>query len=149
VSDSCATQRPRNCVRGLLNAATRRTPHRTRESPKLTDRRQLELPTGKVVDPGQFTLYEHLKIEFAAVKQDVRSYCTVEELKTRHPDFSLWSILSDPEIKELADGQPFTPKAYAENLTLRKFGCTSRETLKKDRRKLRAEKRPVSRPEPK
>jgi hypothetical protein len=57
--------------------------------------------------------------------------------RKKHPNFILWEHINDVDLKELVDGTAFTPKAYAENLTLRKFGITSRETLKKDRKKLR------------
>jgi hypothetical protein len=78
-----------------------------------------------------------LASELATIKYDLRRYCTAEDLKKKHPDFTLWDHISDGDLKELVDGVAFTPKAYAENLTLRKFGITSRETLKKDRKKLR------------
>jgi hypothetical protein len=77
-----------------------------------------------------------LATELAAVKQDLAGYCTVEDLKRRHPKFALWTLLSDPEIEELVRSERFVPKAFAGALTMRKFGFTSRETLKKDRRKL-------------
>jgi hypothetical protein len=75
--------------------------------------------------------------ELATIKQDVERFCTAEDLKQKHPQFILWEHIDKAELKELAEGAAFTPKAYAENLTLRKFGITSRETLKKDRKKLR------------
>ena len=80
--------------------------------------------------------------ELATIKQDLDGYCTAEGLKAKHPKFVLWDNLEPAEIKELADGMNFATKAYAENLTLRKFGLSSRETLKKDRRKLRGAKKP-------
>ena len=45
-------------------------------------------------------------------------------------------MLSDVEQKELLDGD-FRPKAYAASLVLRKFGLTSLETLRTDRKILR------------
>lgn len=75
--------------------------------------------------------------ELATIKQDLKHYCTAESLKKKHPEFILWDHLGNAELKELIDGEEFKPKAFAETLTLRKFGLMSRETLKKDRRKLR------------
>jgi hypothetical protein len=82
-------------------------------------------------------LARKLAAELATLKQAVAGFCTPEDLKRRHPDFLLWGHLSTAEVKEIADGEAFSPKAYAESLTLRHFGLTSRETLKKDRRKLK------------
>jgi hypothetical protein len=77
----------------------------------------------------------------ATIKQELVVYCTAEGLKQKHPEFILWKHIDEAELRELADGIAFTPKAYAETLTLRKFGITSRETLKKDRKKLRKAQR--------
>jgi hypothetical protein len=85
-------------------------------------------------------LVDTLQRELAIVKQELKVYCTVDRLKRKHPKFTLWTLIEDSQLKALVDGEEFTPKAYAENLTLMKFGLTSRETLKKDRRKLRTAK---------
>jgi hypothetical protein len=85
----------------------------------------------------RINLVDALARELATIKQDVKSFRTASDLKQRHPDFGLWTHIDAAETKDLANGVAFTPKAYAENLTLRKFGITSRETLKKDRRKIR------------
>ena len=77
-----------------------------------------------------------LATELATIKQDLSGFCTAKSLKSKHPQFVLWSVISDSELEEIANGVSFVPKAYAENLTLRKSGLTSRETLRKDRRKL-------------
>jgi hypothetical protein len=90
-------------------------------------------------------LLKTLASELATIKQDLNGFCTAEDLRRKHPGFILWKHIDEAELKELVDGDAFTPKAYAENLTLRKFGITSRETLKKDRRKLRVAQR-VKRP---
>jgi hypothetical protein len=82
-------------------------------------------------------LVNTLACELATIKQDLNGFCTAESLKKKHPEFVLWEHVTDIEIQELVNGTAFTPKAWAENLTLRKFGLTSRETIKKDRRKLR------------
>jgi len=86
---------------------------------------------------ARLNLVATLARELATIKQDLVGYCTAEGLKAKHPEFVLWEHLEHSEVKELAAGMDFTPKAYAENLTLRKFGISSRQTLKKDRRKLR------------
>ena len=62
-------------------------------------------------------------------------------MKSKHPRFVLWEHLEHAELVDLTAGMDFVPKAYAENLTLRMFGLTSRETLKKDRKKLRKAER--------
>lgn len=87
-------------------------------------------------------LVNRLARELAFIKQELRRHCTAEGLKKAHPDFLLWENLTPGEVRELAEGEAFTPKAYAENLVLRKFGLTSRETLKKDRKKLRGAREP-------
>jgi hypothetical protein len=82
-------------------------------------------------------LVKKLAQELATIKPELSRFCTPSELKGKYPNLSLWDHLQAAELKELTDGVAFTPRAYAENLTLRKFGITSRETLKKDRQKLR------------
>ena len=74
--------------------------------------------------------------ELASVREDVLTFDTLERLKARHPDFRLWSILSEPEQEGLFT-EEFRPRSYAKKLVLRRYGVTSEETLKKDRRKLR------------
>jgi hypothetical protein len=88
----------------------------------------------------RLALVDILQRELAIIKKEVNGYCTVEGLKRKYPTFTVWSHLEDWQLKALVDGEEFAPKAYAENLTLMKFGLTSRETLKKDRRKLRKAK---------
>ncbi len=88
----------------------------------------------------RLALVSTLARELAVVKQDLMGFCTADGLKQKHPKFTLWTLIEDSAIQALTDGEAFTPKAYAENLTLSKFGLTSRETLKKDRRKLRKAK---------
>ena len=78
----------------------------------------------------------------------IKSAHGVASLKQKHPGFEIWSLLEDAEIIELIDGGRFTPKAYAEKLVLRKFGNTSRATLKKDRKKLRKAAASAARPYP-
>jgi hypothetical protein len=86
-------------------------------------------------------LCQVLSRELATIKQDVQRHCTVEGLKRRHPRFKLWEHVDDIDLKELVDGQEFMPKAYAESLVLRQYGLASRETLKKDRSKLKKAKK--------
>ena len=82
-------------------------------------------------------LVNTLARELATLKRELSRFQTSDGLKKRYPAFVLWQHLDENELKELAEGVSFKPRAYAENLTLRKFGLTSRDTLKKDRRKLR------------
>jgi hypothetical protein len=82
-------------------------------------------------------LCEKLSQELAKVKNRLRGFCTVQDLKRAFPDSVLWQHLSDAQVQELVDGEEFAPKAFAESLTLTHFGLTSRETLRKDRKKLR------------
>lgn len=100
-------------------------PLRPRRTPDIkTSRERIDLVNG-------------LASELALVKQETKAYCTLEMLKRKYPKFRLWTHVQDSQIKELIDGEAFAPKAYAENIVLTKYGFTSRETLKKDRRKLR------------
>jgi hypothetical protein len=75
--------------------------------------------------------------ELATIKQDLKGHCTAKILKNKHPRFVIWEYLSKQELQEIVDGEAFAPRTFAENLTLRKFGITSRETLKKDRHKIK------------
>jgi hypothetical protein len=93
----------------------------------------------------RIALCNQLSTELAAVHREVKKCTTVEKLKTKYPSYRLWEMLSEPEQRELLDGE-FTPRAYARSLTLRQYGLTSPSTLKKDRKKLREarEQRPAS-----
>lgn len=82
-------------------------------------------------------LVKTLGRELATLKAAPNVYSTPDSLKRRHPGFKLWEFLDETDLKELADGKDFVPKAYAENLVLSHHNITSRETLKKDRAKLR------------
>jgi hypothetical protein len=112
----------------------------------LTGRRYESKPPRRIPDlqssRERIDLATALASELATIKKELGGYRTVERLKQKHPEFVLWKHIGDVEVKELVEGAPFTPKTYAENLTLRKFGITSRETLKKDRRKLRKAQKP-------
>jgi hypothetical protein len=126
-NERSATDTPvANSPKPPILTANKTTPRRTPDFQSSRDR--LDLVTA-------------LARELATIKQESAAYCTAEGLKQKHPEFILWKHIDEAEIKELADGIAFTPKAYAETLTLRKFGITSRETLKKDRRKLRKAQR--------
>ena len=74
--------------------------------------------------------------ELTTIAQRVKKFTTVDELRRRYPDFTLWDRLSDVEQKELLTIS-FKPKAYARHLVMRVFGITSPDTRKKDRKKLR------------
>ncbi len=82
-------------------------------------------------------LYNGLLQELATIKPELSSSCTPASLKQRHPGFEIWKLLEDTEILELMNDARFRPKAYAEHIVLRRFGLTSRQTLKKDRAKVR------------
>ena len=99
-----------------------------RKTPRLPD---LELSRKRL------DLFEKLARELAFIKQTTTRFCTSEQLKQLYPNFLVWEYLDPAEITDLAGGVPFMPKAYAENITLRHFALTSRQTLKKDRQKLR------------
>ena len=122
---STCDQTARKAVAPSLDRPVRPASSRSPRTPDLdTSRERLKLV-------GTFAY------ELATIKQDLKGYCTPDDLTRKYPTFLIWGHLEKAEIKELADGVPFIPRAYAENLTLRKYGITSRETLKKDRRKIR------------
>jgi hypothetical protein len=76
--------------------------------------------------------------ELAIIKKRVQeSFCDAGMLKREYPDFEVWNQLSSSEIREIARGEDFRPKAYAGNIVLRMFGLTNLETLRKDRKKLK------------
>ena len=81
-------------------------------------------------------LLAQIERELATLFAEIKHYTTVDRLKTRYPDFRVWTILSEREQKELTTTE-FKPKAYARTLVLRNYGLTSPEALKKDRAKLR------------
>ena len=81
-------------------------------------------------------LFNQLRRELATVQEDMLSFHSLEQLKKRHPQFRLWSVLSEAEQKELLAVE-FRPLPYAKTLVLKQYGVTSKETLKKDRLKLR------------
>jgi hypothetical protein len=127
----------------LENARSdREIPETAKPALTRTPRRTPDLESSR----ARVDLVGALARELAAIKQDLRGYCSVADLKQKHPGFVLWKHIEETELKELAEGNPFKPKGYAENLTLRFFGITSRETLKKDRRKLRKAQRDQSDP---
>jgi hypothetical protein len=107
-------------------------PH-ARGAGKNTPRRTVDLKSIR----ERVELADALARELAIIKQETRAYCTAEGLKRKYPKFILWTVIEDSQIKELAEGQTFSPRAYAENLMLAKYGLTSRETTKKYRRRLR------------
>ena len=82
-------------------------------------------------------LEDNLRGELATVVLELRQPTSLSELQKKFPDFQIWRQLSVPEQESLLN-EPFKPKAYAQRLVLRYFGLTSEETLKKDRKKLRA-----------
>jgi hypothetical protein len=92
----------------------------------------------------RIALCDQLSRELATLYSEVKKHTTVEKLRIRHPRFKLWDMLSEPEQRELLDGE-FKPRGYADNLTIRHYGLTSTSTLKKDRKKLREAQRRLSR----
>jgi hypothetical protein len=89
-------------------------------------------------------LEDNLRSELATVVFELRQMPSLSELRKKFPEFQLWHLLSGPEQESLL-AEPFKPAAYAKTLVLRRFGLTSEDTLKKDRKKLRtaANKHPV------
>jgi hypothetical protein len=90
-------------------------------------------------------LEDQLRSELATVDLELRQSTSLSELRRKFPEFQIWRLLSVPEQESLLN-EPFKPKAYARRLVLRRFGITSEDTIKKDRKKLRAaaNKRPVA-----
>ena len=65
---------------------------------------------------------ETVATELATIKHDLAGYCTAKLLKKKHPGFVAFKYISNLELQEIVDGEPFSPRAFAESLTLRKFG---------------------------
>ncbi len=136
----------REASSGLTAAATEAAPAKNEvgaklspdETPEAEPRlRKPDLETSRT----RLALQQQLRQELATVQHAVKKYTTVQKLKTQYPAFRLWKILPESEQHELLEGN-FKPRAYADTLVLRQYGLTSRETLKKDRQKLRdAQKR--------
>lgn len=116
-------------------------------NPESSGRHKVEiLPSSRATrsrSPDLVTSRERLELlgvlsrELATLKPELMRFNTIDGIKNRHPEFILWQHIGDAELKELIDGEKFSPKGYAATLTLRGFGITSRETFKKDRLKLR------------
>jgi len=80
---------------------------------------------------------EEIRSELVTLKQALHPRSTGASLKVKFPNFRIWKLLGKDELKQIVEGEQFSPKAFAENLTLRKFGITHAGTLKKDRQKIR------------
>lgn len=81
-------------------------------------------------------LEDRLLFELGTIRHRTEQYVELDQLKKEFPDFALWEMLSPEEQGDLLT-ETFKPKTYARALTLRKFGLTSSDTIKKDRQKLR------------
>jgi hypothetical protein len=115
------------------NKSAKASQPQARGAGKNTPRRTVDLKSIR----ERVELADALARELAIIKQETRAYCTVEGLKRKYPKFILWTVIEDSQIKDLTEGQAFSPRAYAENLMLAKYGLTSRETTKKYRQRLR------------
>jgi len=109
-----------------LEAGKLRADSKTRRTPDLeTSRKRL-------------ALLERLATELATIKdRTTERFCDAPILKREFPNFELWKHISQEEIRELTNGEDFSPRAYAGRIALRVSGVNSPETLKKDRRKLK------------
>ncbi len=96
-------------------------------------RRKPDLETSR----NRIAYVNSLATELVTLTQTLHRHTSVKSLKKAHPELSLWKVASNQEIQEILEGHAFKPKMYAEHLALRKFGITSRETLKKDRQKIK------------
>jgi len=74
--------------------------------------------------------------ELTTVLQQREKFVSAEALKEKYPEFELWKALHKAEWNELLT-QEFKPKRFATSLVMRRYGLTSEDTLKKDRRKLK------------
>src|SRR5260370_15513229 len=59
----------------------------------------------------RITLHNQLRMELATIHADVRKNTTVEKLRAKYPQLSIWQNLCEPEQQELLEGN-FTPRAY-------------------------------------
>lgn len=80
-------------------------------------------------------LEDRLIYELGTIRHRTEQYVELDQLKKEFPDFALWEMLSPEEQGGLLT-EALKPKTYARALTLRKFGLTNPETIKKDRQKL-------------
>ena len=91
--------------------------------------------SGLALSEERQALLEQFTEELTTIYQQ-RFRRSLVEMKRRYPKFELWNTLSEVEQKELFD-QEFVPNHLAKQLVMRRYGITSEETLKKDRRKLK------------
>ena len=93
--------------------------------------------SGLELSKERLALLEQLTQELTTVYQQKVKQHSLSEMKRRYPKFELWKILPDVEQKELFD-EDFSPKHFARQLVMRRYGLRSEETLKKDRYKIKA-----------
>jgi hypothetical protein len=86
----------------------------------------------------RIALVKTLRRELAAIAIEILNQPTLHDLREKFPEFRIWRELSGPEQEDLLK-EAFKPLPYAKTLALRHFGVTSAETLKKDRKKLKAQ----------
>jgi hypothetical protein len=89
------------------------------------------------ISSERIELEDKLRSELATVVLELQQSISLSDLQRKFPKFQIWRLLSVPEQESLLH-EPFKPKAYARRLVLRRFGITSEDTIKKDRKKLRA-----------
>jgi hypothetical protein len=106
------------------------------KQPRTSDRKIPKRKPDLETSQKRVKLSEQLARELAIIKPRVRSYRTIDKLRTEFPDFELWKYVFRDEHEDLLAGK-FLPKAFAESITMRVFGIGSRQTLKKDRKKIK------------
>jgi hypothetical protein len=77
--------------------------------------------------------------ELRSLKGATKKHQTPELLKRRFPNFEVWAVLGNDDIKDVASGD-FVPGYYAWSLVKRLNGLTGKDdrTLKNYRKALRA-----------
>ena len=95
-------------------------------------------PTGKACKLAQKRIgfLRKLESELTAIKLETQRYCTIEELRLRFRDYTVWREISEAERDGLLS-EGMKPKELARTLSLRHFGIQSGDTLKRDQRILR------------
>ena len=113
-----------------------RVPVRGNHPPSRPPRRKPDVKTSQ----ERLALLTQLEQELATINQTVnaRTATTLAALRRRYPKFQIWKLKpSGIDLNGLLDGET-RPRTFAVSLVLRHYGITSRGTLYKDRRKLKA-----------
>jgi hypothetical protein len=101
-----------------------------------SEERQRQRGPDLATSQRRIELEDQLRTELATIKLRLDRYADLDRVKKEFPLFALWRVLSVAEQEDLIT-EEFKPRAFARVLTMREFGLSSPDTIKKDRQRLR------------